>query len=416
MAGWSTIKGETGIMQGEFPSVTENATYYAIFNAILRSYTITWKDGETTLKTEQLEYGTMPTYTGATPTKAPTLEHAYAFDGWTTEVEEVTGNATYTAQFTTVSVAFYSLTVKETIGINFYLDVKKYTEDLDAYVELEYNHNSVGFNPNVQTDRIYISSATQSEDMYKFSLSFASGQIADVVNVRLYSNSGELLFNKLNHSILTYCQAVINANEDAKLVNLCKSIIDYGKYSKEYFEYKTEEVINNSGLVLPESIASQDLPQGVTTEEELKANKGVTNLTFVRYSFVALSDVSIRIYFNIANGGNLSDYTITFTPPNNTISEMNYKTGYNDWGYYVEVYGIESININKVFTVTITHSDTSSVTINYSALNYIDSLIQKIGSSEEEKLLQQKNMCLAIYQYNQYAIEYFVKGNPWEII
>ena len=197
---------------------------------------------------------------------------------------------------------------------------------------------------------------------------------------------------------------------------MCKSIIDYGKYSKEYFEYKTEEVINNSGLVLPESIASQDLPQGVTAEEELKANVEVTNLTFVRYSFVALSDVSIRIYFNIANEGSLSDYTITFTPPNNTISDMNYKTGSNDWGYYVEVYGIESININKEFTIKITHSDKSSTIINYSALSYIDHLIQKIGSSQEEKLLQQKNMCLAIYQYNKYAIAYFNVGNPWEII
>ena len=52
---------------------------------------------------------------------------------------------------------------------DFTINGKKYTEDLDAYVELEYNHNSVGFTPKVLTDRIYISSATQSEDMYKFS-------------------------------------------------------------------------------------------------------------------------------------------------------------------------------------------------------------------------------------------------------
>ena len=239
----------------------------------INTYIVTWEvNGNTT--TTEVEYGTIPSYTGSTPTKAPTFEYAYSFVGWSTSLNgevislpEVTNDATYYAVFKQASVAYYSLTVKETIGVNLYLDVAKYTSDINAYVELEYNHNAINYIPNIQTDRIYLYSATQSDGMYKFSLSFASGQIADEINIRLYSSSDELLFNKLNLSILTYCETVISKSEDTNLVKLCKSIIDYGKYSKEYFEYAQEVEIDKTDLVLPQSIKQEHLLQGLTQNE-----------------------------------------------------------------------------------------------------------------------------------------------------
>ncbi len=84
----------------EIANVTGNATYNAKYTNTKNKYTVTWTDGDgNTLKTEEVEYGTTPSYSGDTPTKASTVEHTYTFAGWTPEIVDVVGDATYTATF-----------------------------------------------------------------------------------------------------------------------------------------------------------------------------------------------------------------------------------------------------------------------------------------------------------------------------
>ena len=81
-------------------SVTGDATYTAQFNSTVNKYDITWVYGNgETLKTEKVEYGQTPNYTGETPGKEMTTGVVYTFKGWTPEPTTVTGNATYTATF-----------------------------------------------------------------------------------------------------------------------------------------------------------------------------------------------------------------------------------------------------------------------------------------------------------------------------
>ncbi len=90
--------------------VTGDATYTASFSSTVNTYTITWlNDDGSELSRETLEYGAEPIYHGAEPTKEPDGQYIYTFEGWTPDVEPVTGDATYTATFTAISCGDYPL-------------------------------------------------------------------------------------------------------------------------------------------------------------------------------------------------------------------------------------------------------------------------------------------------------------------
>ena len=89
-------------------SVTKDQTYTAQYSSTKNKYTIIWKNEDgTVLKTDSLEYGATPSYSGSTPTKADTTQYKYTFDKWSPTVAKVTGNATYTATFTQTAKAAY---------------------------------------------------------------------------------------------------------------------------------------------------------------------------------------------------------------------------------------------------------------------------------------------------------------------
>lgn len=92
--------------------VTGNATYRATYNSTTRKYTITWLNWDNSPLGEptQVDYGTMPNYPYATPTKTSDEHYEYEFDGWTPALTNVTGDTTYKAKFEDV-VHQYKVTI-----------------------------------------------------------------------------------------------------------------------------------------------------------------------------------------------------------------------------------------------------------------------------------------------------------------
>jgi uncharacterized repeat protein (TIGR02543 family) len=104
----------TGEWDPAIVEVSGSATYTATFKETVKEYTITWKDGNgDVLKTDTLAYDAMPKYTGDTPTKEATAQYSYTWTGeWDPALEEVKGDATYTATFTE-TVNEYTITWKD---------------------------------------------------------------------------------------------------------------------------------------------------------------------------------------------------------------------------------------------------------------------------------------------------------------
>ena len=120
-SGWAPSANQTsGTPAANLPTVTGNVTYYAAFTPNLRAYTVTWVDGNgNIIKTENVDYGVTPSYSGATPTKNSTSEHTYTFNNsWLPAVSPVTGDVTYTAQFDAVPIVHeYSLSMSDSFTV-----------------------------------------------------------------------------------------------------------------------------------------------------------------------------------------------------------------------------------------------------------------------------------------------------------
>ena len=71
--------------------------------ATVSPLTITWMNGDTVLKVDQVGYGVTPVYSGETPTKAETDKYTYQFAGWDPEVVPATVDAVYKAVFTEIT-------------------------------------------------------------------------------------------------------------------------------------------------------------------------------------------------------------------------------------------------------------------------------------------------------------------------
>ena len=99
----------------QLPIKADSSTVISIYYDRL-TYTVTWMNGDTKLNDETLRYGAMPNYSGATPTKEGT-GHTYTFTGWSPKPSEVTGNVTYTAQFSD-SLNTYNITYNLNNGTN----------------------------------------------------------------------------------------------------------------------------------------------------------------------------------------------------------------------------------------------------------------------------------------------------------
>lgn len=125
-------------------AATQDQVYTAYYYSTVRSYIIAFVnyDGYV-LQSQELEYGTMPSYTG-TPTRPATAQYSYTFKGWDHAIEPVSGEDTYIAEYDSVVNVYH-------------IEFVNYDSTPLASYDLPYGSMPVydGLTPTKPTDNIY---------------------------------------------------------------------------------------------------------------------------------------------------------------------------------------------------------------------------------------------------------------------
>lgn len=117
----------------EISAVEDNKDYIASFKDEPRKYKVTWKNEDgSIIKVDDVPYGTVPTYEGDEPHKDSTPQLNYKFKSWTPLLNPVTGDAEYTATYTSEDRK-YTITWKNYDGSVLEVDDDAKYGDLPKY-------------------------------------------------------------------------------------------------------------------------------------------------------------------------------------------------------------------------------------------------------------------------------------------
>ena len=210
------------------------------------------------------------------------------------------------------------------------------------------------------------------------------------------------------YSVESYCKWAIINNKPEK--DLCAALLNYGGYSQTYF--------GSTGTKANANLSTYDAQWSDPVQDTFTANlDGYTSATSGTIPseiagesgsqfFATLrleSQTVIRIYFNIAEGYSKENLTFNVDDEPLTIGDAKEgDTGYPTYKNYVEI-EIPASKLSDNYTITIKGSAETTGTVTYSALAYVNYIVNDSSSGALDAL---KNVCKALYFYSAEADKY----------
>jgi hypothetical protein len=199
--------------------------------------------------------------------------------------------------------------------------------------------------------------------------------------------SGKDVTEGLEYSALTYIKNKENGS-DLKLAALVKAMNNYGKYAQKYFNYG--ELDSE-----PDAVS---LNAGDLSDYESQKSGSTEGLTLKSATLEFESGTSINVYYTLASGHNISEYT--FKINGNAVTPV-YNSSKQAYG--VTVASVASNELQNMYEFAAVRRGTAeTLTLRYGAYSFAYS---KLSNSSTAETLQ--NLMKAMYWYNQAAIEYF---------
>lgn len=112
-AGWYDNEKLEGEQFNFANPINSDLTLFAKWNKTDRKYTVTFKNGDEVLETQEVKYGETASYTGETPTKNDDEVGYYTFKEWSPSIEDtIVGDTTFEATYN-IEYKYYHYEAKE---------------------------------------------------------------------------------------------------------------------------------------------------------------------------------------------------------------------------------------------------------------------------------------------------------------
>lgn len=331
---------------------------------------------------------------------------AYAINqlAWTTDKAAVTLNATgsaksftFTAEYASKSpeVSLYgrSITLKDNIDVNYYLEISDSVFESDAYLEFKIGD---------QTYKLNVCDAAEVNEngktLYKFSCPVNAAQMSDTIETRIViDNKTE---EEYSYSVKEYATELLSKSNEypEETIKLVKALLNYGTAAQNFFKYNTDKPANAGLSDTDKAVAAADFEEYKAVIKTDSANGQSNGLTYYGSSLICKSEMTVRHYFMVNEGCDINNYKFSYVNADGNEVSLTPKKA-SDGVYCVDINGIMARNLNSIFACKVTEKNKACIfELDYGPFSYSQKVINSGNSSEELK-----NLVNALYWYWYYG-------------
>ena len=331
---------------------------------------------------------------------------AYAINQmtWTTDKAAVTLNATgsaksftFTAEYASKSpeVSLYgrSITLKDNIDVNYYMEMSDSVFEHDAYLE---------FKIGGQTYKLNASDAAEVNEngktLYKFSCPVNAAQMSDTIETRIViDNKTE---EEYSYSVKEYATELLSKSNEypEETIKLVKALLNYGTAAQTFFKYNTGKPANAGLSDTDKAVANADFAAYKAVIKTDSANSQSNGLTYYGSSLICKSEMTVRHYFMVNEGCDINNYKFSYVNADGNEVSLTPKKA-SDGVYCVDINGIMARNLNSNYACKVTGKNKACIfELDYGPFSYSQKVIDSGNSSDELK-----NLVNALYWYWYYG-------------
>ena len=331
---------------------------------------------------------------------------AYAINqlAWTTDKAAVTLNATgsansftFTAEYASKSpeVSLYgrSITLKDNIDVNYYMEMSDSVFEHDTYLE---------FKIDGQTYKLNASDAAEVNEngktLYKFSCPVNAAQMSDTIEIRIVIDNKTK--EEYSYSVKEYATELLSKSNEypEETIKLVKALLNYGTAAQNFFKYNTDKPANAGLSDTDKAVAAADFEEYKAVIKTDCANGQSNGLTYYGSSLICKSEMTVRHYFMVNEGCDINNYKFSYVNADGNEVSLTPKKA-SDGVYCVDINGIMARNLNSNYACKVTGKNKACIfELDYGPFSYSQKVIDSGNSSDELK-----NLVNALYWYWYYG-------------